>query len=171
VPALIGRVLVDVCMTHQTATHTNQQGHYPYMQPHHHQINHTHRWTISDHFNKEYAYTCIASVCVCVCVYRYVCIDICVCVYVWMCVFMCVCVCIDICVCVYICVSVCMYIYIYVCVCVCMYMCVCVCVCVCGPGSSVGIATDYRLDCPGSNPGGDEIFRPSRPAWGPTNLV
>jgi len=38
----------------------------------------------------------------------------------------------------------------------------------CGPGSSVGIATDYRLDGPGSNPGGDEIFRPSRPALGPT---
>ena len=37
-----------------------------------------------------------------------------------------------------------------------------------GPGSSVGIATDYGLDCPGSNPGGDEIFRPSRPALGPT---
>ena len=35
-------------------------------------------------------------------------------------------------------------------------------------GSSVGIATDYGLDCPGSNPGGDEIFRPSRPALGPT---
>ena len=38
----------------------------------------------------------------------------------------------------------------------------------CGPGSSVGIATDYELDDPGSNPGGDEIFRPSRPALGPT---
>ena len=38
----------------------------------------------------------------------------------------------------------------------------------CGPGSSVGIATDYRLDGPGSNPGGDDIFRPSRPALGPT---
>ena len=38
----------------------------------------------------------------------------------------------------------------------------------CGPGSSVGIATDYGLDGPGSNPGGDEIFRPSRPALGPT---
>ena len=37
-----------------------------------------------------------------------------------------------------------------------------------GPGSLVGIATDYRLDGPGSNPGGDEIFRPSRPALGPT---
>jgi len=38
----------------------------------------------------------------------------------------------------------------------------------CGPGSSVGIATDYGLDGPGSNPGGDEIFRPFRPALGPT---
>ena len=38
----------------------------------------------------------------------------------------------------------------------------------CGPGSSVGIATDYGLDGPGSNPGGNEIFRPSRPALGPT---
>ena len=37
-----------------------------------------------------------------------------------------------------------------------------------GPGSSVGIATDYGLDGPGSNPGGDEIFRSSRPALGPT---
>ena len=37
-----------------------------------------------------------------------------------------------------------------------------------GPGSSVGIATDYGLGGPGSNPGGDEIFRPSRPALGPT---
>ena len=60
----------------------------------------------------------------------------------------------------YVCVCVCVYIYIY--------MCVCVCVCVCGPSSSVGIATDYGLDGPGSNPGGDEIFRPSRPALGPT---
>jgi len=40
--------------------------------------------------------------------------------------------------------------------------------CVCGPGSSVGIATNYGLDGPGSNPGGNEIFRPSRPALGPT---
>ena len=30
-----------------------------------------------------------------------------------------------------------------------------------GPGSSVGIAADYGLDGPGSNPGGDEIFRSS----------
>ena len=37
-----------------------------------------------------------------------------------------------------------------------------------GPGSSVGIATDYGLDGPESNPGGDEIFRTSRPALGPT---
>ena len=36
------------------------------------------------------------------------------------------------------------------------------------PGSSVGIVTDYGLEGPGSNPGGDEIFRPSRPALGPT---
>jgi len=36
------------------------------------------------------------------------------------------------------------------------------------PGSSVGIATDYGLDGPGSNPGGEEIFRPSRPALRPT---
>ena len=34
----------------------------------------------------------------------------------------------------------------------------------CEPGSSVGIATDYGLDGPGSKPVGDEIFRPSRPA-------
>jgi len=40
----------------------------------------------------------------------------------------------------------------------------------CWPGSSVGIATDYGLDGPGSNPGGDEIFRPSRPALGHTQL-
>ena len=39
---------------------------------------------------------------------------------------------------------------------------------VCGPGSSVGIVTDYELDGPGSNSGGDEIFRPSRPALWPT---
>ena len=38
----------------------------------------------------------------------------------------------------------------------------------CGPSSSVGIATDYGLDGLGSNPGGDDIFRRSRPALGPT---
>ena len=37
-----------------------------------------------------------------------------------------------------------------------------------GPGSSVGTVTAYGLDGPGSNPGGDEIFRPSRPALGST---
>jgi len=37
-----------------------------------------------------------------------------------------------------------------------------------GPGSSVRIATVYRLDGPGSNPGGDEFFRSSNPALGPT---
>jgi hypothetical protein len=37
-----------------------------------------------------------------------------------------------------------------------------------GPGSSVGIATDYRLDGSGSNSGGDKIFHSSRPALGPT---
>ena len=37
-----------------------------------------------------------------------------------------------------------------------------------GTRSSVGIATDYGLDGPGSNPGGDEFFRPSRPVLGPT---
>jgi len=35
----------------------------------------------------------------------------------------------------------------------------------CGQGSSVGKATDYGLDGPGSNPGGDDIFR-----LGPTQL-
>jgi len=38
----------------------------------------------------------------------------------------------------------------------------------CGPGSSFGIATDYGLDGPGSNPGGYEIYRPSRPDLGLT---
>jgi len=38
----------------------------------------------------------------------------------------------------------------------------------CGSGSSVGIATDNGLDGLGSNAGGDEIFRPSRPTLGPT---
>jgi len=48
------------------------------------------------------------------------------------------------------------------------FVCVCVCVCACGPGSSVGIVTDYGLDGLGSNPGGEEFFRPSRLALGPT---
>jgi len=36
-----------------------------------------------------------------------------------------------------------------------------------GPGSSLGIVTEYGLGGPGSNPGGDEIFLQSRPALGP----
>ena len=51
----------------------------------------------------------------------------------------------------------------------CLSVCLSVCIVVLfGLGSSVGIATDYGLDGPGSNPGGDEIFHPSRPALGPT---
>ena len=38
-----------------------------------------------------------------------------------------------------------------------------------GPGSAVGIATDYGLDGRGSNSGRDEIFRPFRPALRPTH--
>ena len=37
-----------------------------------------------------------------------------------------------------------------------------------GPGCVVGRATDYGLDGLGSNPGGYEIYRPSTPAFGPT---
>ena len=40
-----------------------------------------------------------------------------------------------------------------------------------GPGSSVGIATDYGLVGSGSNPGEDEILRPSRPALRPTQFL
>jgi len=36
--------------------------------------------------------------------------------------------------------------------------------------SSVGIATDYGLYGPGSNPGGDKVFHPSRSALGPTQV-
>ena len=39
---------------------------------------------------------------------------------------------------------------------------------ICGPGNSVGIATDYGLDGPGIKSQWGEIFRPSRPALGPT---
>ena len=38
--------------------------------------------------------------------------------------------------------------------------------CISGVYSYINI--DYGLDGPGSNPGGDEIFRPPRPALGPT---
>ena len=45
----------------------------------------------------------------------------------------------------------------------------------CRPGSSVGTMADLGLDVPGSNPGGDEFFRPSRRALGlnqpPVQLV
>ena len=37
-----------------------------------------------------------------------------------------------------------------------------------GPGLHSRIATDNGLDGPRSNPGGDETFRPSRPALRPT---
>ena len=57
------------------------------------------------------------------------------------------------------CVYVCVYIYIYIYI----YM-------LCGPSSLVSIATDWGLESLGSNPGGDEIFRPSRPAPGLTQL-
>ena len=49
-----------------------------------------------------------------------------------------------------------------------LFVFVCLIKLISGPGSSVGIATDCRLDSPGSNPSGDEIFCPSRPALGPT---
>jgi len=54
-----------------------------------------------------------------------------------------------------------------------MYTRMCVCVYIYiyvynGSGSSVGIATDYGIDGPGSNPSEDDIFRQSRPALGPT---
>jgi len=39
---------------------------------------------------------------------------------------------------------------------------------ICGPGSSVDIVTNYGLEDPGSSPGGDEIFRLSKPALGHT---
>ena len=54
------------------------------------------------------------------------------------------------------------------CVCVYIYIYIYIYKIAHGPDSAVGIATDYGLDGPGSNPGGDEIFRPFRPALGPT---
>jgi len=44
--------------------------------------------------------------------------------------------------------------------------------CIRGPGTSVGIATDYGLDGPGSNPAeGQDFFAcPDRP-WGPPSLL
>ena len=41
----------------------------------------------------------------------------------------------------------------------------------CWTGSSVGIATDYGLDGPGMESRWGEIFRPSRPALGPTQTM
>ena len=85
-----------------------------------------------------------------------------------------ICVCVCVCVCVYVRVCVCECMYVCVCMYACMYVCVCIYIYVYiyiyiyEPGSSVGIATDYGLDRPGSNPGGNEIFRPSRPFLGPT---
>ena len=38
-------------------------------------------------------------------------------------------------------------------------------------GSSVGIATDYALDGPGSNPSGDEISAHPDQPWGPPSLL
>ena len=52
-----------------------------------------------------------------------------------------------------------------------MCVCVCVCVCVCELGNSVGIAADYGLYGPGSNPGESENFPPSRPGLGPPSLL
>ena len=49
------------------------------------------------------------------------------------------------------------YIYIYI---LSISICVCLYIYIHGPGSSVGIATGYGLDGPGSDPGGNEIFRP-----------
>jgi hypothetical protein len=49
-----------------------------------------------------------------------------------------------------------------------LYICTSIYIYIYGPGSSVGIATGYGLDGPGSNPGGDEVFRASRPAQGRT---
>ena len=39
---------------------------------------------------------------------------------------------------------------------------------ICGPGSSVGIATDYGLNGPGIESRYGEIFLPSRPALRPS---
>ena len=60
------------------------------------------------------------------------------------------------------------YIYIYIYTYIHIYIYTYINAYICGPGRSVGIVTDYGLDGPGSNPGRDEIFCPSRPALGPT---
>ena len=87
-----------------------------------------------------------------------------------------VCVCVCVCVCVYIYICICIYTYIftpiyihiyayiYTYICIYIYIYTYIYAHTYGQDSSVGIATDYGLDGPGSNPGGDEILRPSRPA-------
>ena len=42
---------------------------------------------------------------------------------------------------------------------------------ICGPGSSVGIATDYGLEGPGSNTGGARFYVCPDQAWGPPRLL
>ena len=88
----------------------------------------------------------------------YVCVRSCVCVGVWVCVCMCVGVCVRLSM--HVCVCVCMHVCVRTCVYARVYAPVCVCVCVSVPVTG--------LEGPGSNPGEDEIFRPSRPALGPT---
>jgi hypothetical protein len=61
-----------------------------------------------------------------------------------------------------------MFVFVFVCMCMFMFVFVFVFIFICGPGSAVGITTDYGMDGPGSNSGGDGIFRSSRPALGPT---
>jgi hypothetical protein len=41
----------------------------------------------------------------------------------------------------------------------------------CGPGSSVGIATDYGLDAPGIESRWGEFFRRQDRPWGPPSLL
>jgi hypothetical protein len=41
----------------------------------------------------------------------------------------------------------------------------------CGPGSSIGIATDYGLDGPGIESRWGEIFRSPEWPWGPPSLL
>ena len=53
--------------------------------------------------------------------------------------------------------------------CVCIYIYIYIYIYISGPGSSVSIATYYGLDGPGSNSGGDNIFRPYRSALRPTH--
>ena len=46
-----------------------------------------------------------------------------------------------------------------------------ICTFIYGTYSSVGIATDYGLDIPGSNSGADAIFRPPDRPWGSPSLM